>query len=66
MSLCVIIVCNEDIFLIQKLIEEVNNNLNVVKATNRPKLYEELEDIQSRYVRKKLYHVALSSIIVSL
>ena len=33
----------------QRLIEEINKSLNVVKATNRARLYEELEDLQKRY-----------------
>ena len=34
----------------QRLLQEAEKTPNVVKATNRPRLYEELEDIQGRFV----------------
>ena len=36
--------------LLQRLLQEIEKTPNVVKGTNRARLYEELEDIQGRYV----------------
>ena len=43
---------DSDIFYLymQRLLQEAEKTPNVVKATNRPRLYEELEDIQGRFV----------------
>lgn len=45
MLLWIFIIC---CYIIQRSLEEVAQTPNVVKATNRPGLYDELEDIQKR------------------
>ena len=44
-------VCISDISIwyLQRLLKEAEKTPNVVKATNRPGLYEELEDLQKRW-----------------